>query len=236
MPGLTYAFLALPEAEPLIDPLAFDCAFGATIRGVLHEIRNPLQSLAYLRELEGDIPARFLGVLRDAADRTVIQSELLASLFDRPVVRDEPAAVQDVLRTAQALQAAVTHPDARIRVETSPDLPAVQVPAPTLLRSVMMLINNAREAVSTVGAGEVRIETDTDGPTRVIVRVCDDGGGVADDQREHLFVPGWTTKPPPHRGLGLCLARLLLECHGGSVECVDSANACFRAVVPVSTR
>ena len=88
---------------------------------------------------------------------------------------------------------------------------------PQLLEQAMInLLRNAADAV--VGAEDPRIEVSCevhDG--QVVLAVADNGAGVAEDRRDQIFVPFFTTKPGGS-GIGLNLARHIALGHGGQLE------------------
>jgi signal transduction histidine kinase len=78
------------------------------------------------------------------------------------------------------------------------------------------LIHNAVQALD--GQGEIAIETAAE-RGGVVVRVIDDGPGIPDDVMAQLFEPFFTTKPRGEgSGLGLSIARRILDRHGGTLE------------------
>jgi signal transduction histidine kinase len=74
----------------------------------------------------------------------------------------------------------------------------------------------------------------------VILRVEDDGPGVATDERERLFEPferGERSAPSPGLGVGLSLVARFAEAHGGRawVEDREGGGASFRVLIPDPT-
>jgi signal transduction histidine kinase len=71
------------------------------------------------------------------------------------------------------------------------------------------------------GKGKLTIETaTTDAEDAVYIRVIDDGPGVPEDVLSRIFEPFFTTKPKGEgTGLGLGIARKIVDKHGGEMRC-----------------
>ncbi|HSD26845.1 MAG TPA: ATP-binding protein, partial [Vicinamibacteria bacterium] len=118
-----------------------------------------------------------------------------------------------------------------VRVDLAPDVPQVEVDADQLKRVLLNVINNALEAMAETG-GELRLRTarESDG---VAIRVDDDGPGVEDVER--IFEPHYTTKVKG-LGLGLAIARQIVEEHGGTIraESVRGKGTSVRIHLPAA--
>jgi signal transduction histidine kinase len=88
---------------------------------------------------------------------------------------------------------------------------------PQLLeQAVINLLRNAADAV--VGVEQPRIDVTCEARDgQVVLAVADNGAGVAEDRRDQIFVPFFTTKPGGS-GIGLNLARHIALGHGGQLE------------------
>jgi signal transduction histidine kinase len=114
-------------------------------------------------------------------------------------------------------------------VTVSADMPeSVSVAAfPAELRQVFTnLITNAAEAASPNGAVKVKLTpqaagTDATGQKMLAgatVTITDNGTGIAEDVRPHLFQPFFTTKGEHGTGLGLWVSRGIVNKHGGTIS------------------
>ena len=96
------------------------------------------------------------------------------------------------------------------------------------------LIDNAIDAAPE--AGHVTV---TAGRERnsVVVRVIDDGGGIADADRDRIFEPFYTTKPVGEgSGLGLDVVQSIVRAHRGSVEVTSRPGRTeFRVCLPATS-
>jgi signal transduction histidine kinase len=124
-----------------------------------------------------------------------------------PKVEDPltPRAVREIVE-----QVAAAFPGVKWSLRLDGMLPCAGAPAPLLRDALSTVLRNAAEAMQ--GSGEVRVEAlSADG--RCEIRVLDRGPGLPEGTAR-MFEPGRTTKAGGH-GLGLFLARRLLEACGG---------------------
>ncbi|MBA3819508.1 MAG: HAMP domain-containing histidine kinase [Deltaproteobacteria bacterium] len=119
------------------------------------------------------------------------------------------------------------------------DLPHVPVFVDELNQVWTNLISNAQQAVASRAAdaqAHITIETavDADGRT-AIVRVIDDGPGVPPDVLPRIFEAFFTTKPKGEgTGLGLGIARQIVDKHGGELRCEsEPGHTVFEVRLPI---
>ena len=86
-----------------------------------------------------------------------------------------------------------------------------------------ILINLVKNALQ-AGAHHISIEGLSGSDDEVIIRVSNDGAGIAPESWDQIFVPFYTTKPDGS-GIGLSLARQIMHRHNGSIDLVRSENA-----------
>src|SRR5690606_1052695 len=104
----------------------------------------------------------------------------------------------------------------------------IDVDPDQLEQALINLVKNAAEASLSQG-GEVAIRA-TRGPGSIAIRIIDDGPGLSG--RETPSVPFFTTRPGG-AGIGLVLARQIVEAHGGSLRLHnrDDRSGCIAEVV-----
>jgi len=102
-----------------------------------------------------------------------------------------------------------------------------------LFRALLNLARNAREALESRGAGEIRVSAKRahDGVT---IDVADNGPGIPEAMREKLFQPFAGSVRRGGTGLGLAIARELMRAHGGDVTLVRTGpeGTLFRIEIP----
>lgn len=104
-----------------------------------------------------------------------------------------------------------------------------------LQQVITNLIVNAMDAVTSSAARKVDIEAARAG-NRAEVSISDHGPGIPSDQVKRVFEPFFTTKPEG-MGMGLAIARTIVEAHGGriSAENLPNGGALFRISLPLSS-
>lgn len=210
--------------------------FAAMARESAHQLGTPLSSLAgwieRLRAREDDAEARRIG--EHLAD-DYARLERVARRFERigqPARRD-PVDVADLAQGVadyfRPRLPALAHAVSVAACSTS-TTPVVRGDALLLEWALEALVKNAVDALS--GRGGHIVLAVADEPDDVVLRVSDDGPGVPREIRHRLFEPGTSTKPGGW-GMGLSLARRIVEGHGGRLELErNDGGATFAARLP----
>ena len=198
---------------------------GEMASAVAHSIRNPLSSIRTSVELALDRdPGEFQEPANDImAEVDKIEAwlrELLA--FTRPgSIRREPVDVNAVVRTTLESVNAQLVRKQLAAAATLPEPPPTAMADLSLLQQVLQsIVTNALDALPEGGRLEVKTAS-ADG--RVSIVVHDHGPGISSENLEQVFKPFFTTKPLGV-GLGLPLARRLVERMGGTLDLVSRAG------------
>ena len=103
------------------------------------------------------------------------------------------------------------------------------------LRQILInLMLNAAQALGGEGVLSLKLTAEEE---RAILTVEDNGPGIAVEDRENIFQPFFSTKPPGEgTGLGLPLCRKIIEAHGGEISATESnlGGALMRVVLPMA--
>jgi signal transduction histidine kinase len=134
--------------------------------------------------------------------------------------------------TLIVLRAKAKAKSAEVGADIEPGLPHIEGFGGELNQVWSNLIDNALDAVPKGGHVTVSATRDRD---TIVVRVVDDGPGIPEDIRARIFDPFFTTKGVGEgTGLGLDIARRLVERHRGAIEVSSSAGRTeFRVTLPV---
>jgi signal transduction histidine kinase len=220
----------------------------AFLGGIAHDLRNPLSTLKLTAAVpllaERPLPPAEVRGLFQRVDRQVAKLDrMVADLLDAARVeagrlslelqscdvRDLVAEVVDQQRTGA--------PDHRIEVS----LPAQPVPVRCdPIRMEQVLANLVGNAIKySPGGGRVRVGLSTE-KGRATLSVADQGVGIAPEEQPYIFEPfrrGARHEGIPGMGLGLSVARRIVEAHGGAldVESAPGAGATFRVRLPLLT-
>jgi signal transduction histidine kinase len=136
----------------------------------------------------------------------------MGNLAEKEFVDVEPG-IRD---TISILISKAKSKSAAISLDMAKELPHVYANGSDLNQVWFSLLDNALDAIS--NSGNIRIEACSE-MNRVVVRIVDDGPGIASDVISKIFDPFFTTKPPGHgTGLGLEITRRLLRQYQGDIS------------------
>jgi len=198
------------------------------VRGLAHEIRNPLGGLrgaAQLleRELKEPFLKEYTNVIIGEADR--LQNLLDRLLGPRTVPHRRLINIHQAVERVCTLVKAEAPPGVRLRCDYDPSIPDFQADPDLIIQAVLNVARNAVQAVGSEGNIVVRTRVHrhvTIGQKHhrlvACVDVIDDGPGIPPDMVEKVFYP-MVSGRPGGSGLGLSIAQSLVHQHGGVIQC-----------------
>ena len=206
------------------------------VEGVVHNLRNHMATaLAYLKEID----ARKL----EGADRESLETATAAANDAVAVLRDlaqgatpkvsyapNPVDLNELVTRAVGMaRPRARAKDVQLAIHEAPTDVSVKAD-PLLMREVMTnLVNNAIDAASLGGKVEISTGRRNGWP---FVSVADNGPGVSDDHRHHLFEPHFTTKEGG-TGLGLFMSYGVVREHQGQLLFEGNRRgAVFTVILP----
>jgi signal transduction histidine kinase len=194
---------------------------GELATGLAHEIRNPLAGIAGVIEIVGrDLPASSpaRAVVKDIRQEIAQINRAVTDLVEMarphpPQIRssDLNATVEHAVMLAR--QQALSKP-IKIELVKSPDLAEVDHDSVQIHQVLLNLLLNAVQAIDDEGI--IHVETAPHDGSAMIV-VSDTGRGIPSENLPNIFRAFYTTKGNG-TGLGLSLARRLVEEHHGRIE------------------
>jgi two-component system NtrC family sensor kinase len=231
------------EAQDRFSQAEKLAAVGTLAAGIMHEINNPLATIAAcaesleLSEAQASVPMREgLRLIQSEVRRCKGITDSLLD-FSRPksgdtTLVDVNAAIE---RTLFILKHHTRFKKLTVALDLDRSIGAVVLANEEQLVQVFMsLLINAMDAMREQGTVELRTRWGA-GAATVLAEVVDHGEGIRSADLPKLFEPFFTTKAPGRgTGLGLSICYAIIAEHGGRIE-VDSTpgeGSVFRIVLP----
>ena len=211
---------------------------GELATGLAHEIRNPLAGIAGVieiigRDLPSTSPAR--SVVKDVRQEIARINHIVTDLLQ--TARPHPPMVRKsnlnttvehavMLGRQQALANSI-----EIVLQKDPSLPEVEHDSDQIHQLLLNLLLNAMQAIERNGRVIVTVKAQG---SMAVVEVSDNGRGISPEHLPNIFRPFYTTKGDG-TGLGLSLARRIVEDHHGRIEVTSavSQGTTFAVALPL---
>lgn len=203
-------------------------AIRELIRGLAHEIKNPLGGLrgaAQLLERELTAPElqEYTQVIIGEADRLRTLVDGLLGPNNRPQRRR--INIHEVLERVRQLVQAEAPEGVELVRDYDPSIPPLVAEPDQLIQAVLNIVRNALQALGQQGRITLRSRaqrqfTIGDAVHKLVARIeiIDNGPGIAPALMDQIFFPMVTTRAEGS-GLGLPIAQTLVNQHGGLIEC-----------------
>ena len=217
--------MRLARDENILDRQA---ANRAVMRGLAHEIKNPLGGLRGAAQLlERELPNQSL---KEYTRIIIHEADRLRNLVDRMMgphqpLKKKPVNLHEILEHVRKLMLVEVPVGLTLERQYDPSLPEFEGDPEQLIQAVLNIVRNSAEAIQHQGVIRLstRIERSfTIGQKRhrLVLRadIGDNGPGIPEEIREHIFYPMVTAKPGG-TGLGLSIAQDIVAKHGGLIEC-----------------
>ncbi len=220
----------------------------ALLKGLAHEIKNPLGGLRGAAQLlEQELES---AELREYTQIIVDESDRLRNLVDRMLGPGKPQQVEavnihEVLERARQLTEAEAGEAINIVRDYDPSIPPLQADSERLIQATLNLTSNATQSLRTSGIDNATIAL----RSRVVRQftigghchklVCridieDNGPGIDPDLQDKIFVP-MVTGHASNTGLGLSIAQSIVNQHDGLIAFKSvPGNTCFSIYLPLA--
>ena len=211
---------------------------GEMATGLAHEIRNPLAGIAGVieiigRDLPTTSPAR--AVVKDVRQEIARINRIVSDLLQ--TARPHPPKVRksDLNTTVEhavmlGRQQALSK-GSEITLLKDPSLPEIEHDSDQIHQVLLNLLLNSLQAID--AKGKIAVVVERKGDTAVI-EVADTGRGISPELLPNIFRPFFTTKGDG-TGLGLSLARRIVEDHQGRIDVASTVGqgTTFSVVLPL---
>jgi two-component system nitrogen regulation sensor histidine kinase GlnL len=215
------------------------------VRGMAHEIKNPLGGLrgaAQLLQMELEDPAlhEYTGIIMAEADR-------LQNLVNRmlgPNRLPAPSLVNIHTLLERVRQLVLAEEDRRLNLvrDYDPSIPDIHVDSDTVVQALLNIVRNAARVVRNQSDGQIILRTRVLRRFtinhichRLVLKICveDNGPGIPKEIRKKLFYPMVSTSEEG-MGVGLSISQSLINKHGGLVECTSKPGMTqFNVLLPM---
>ena len=228
--------------------LAYERARTDLIAGISHDLRTPLTSVkGYIKGLRDGVantPEKQLQYLDVAYRKACAMDIMLQRLFyfskletgNLPIHFERADLGRFVSRFAEDVRGDVEAKGGRMTVAVSPGDHPIRVDTEQMYRVLLNLTDNAQHYAQAEQL-ELTLSVWQEGNTHRL-RFSDNGGGVPEEQLPHLFERFWRgsqareSRDGDNSGLGLYIAKYIVEIHGGSISVENGQGLTFEIVLP----
>jgi PAS domain S-box-containing protein len=230
--GFNIDITALDELRIKLSRAERLATLGQVAAGIAHEIRNPLVGIGstaalLLEELPASDPRHpeLAVILRETKRLDKIVNQIIDYARPRALVPVPVALVDLVQEVLKLLDPPILNKRILVTCDASPALPLLYADRDQLKQVLLNVVQNSIEAVAE--GGTLNISADTmphGGETDMVIKIRDNGFGIATDALAHVFEPFFTSGKSHGTGLGLAICRNIIEIHGGDILLTSDAG------------
>jgi signal transduction histidine kinase len=216
---------------------------GQLAAGVAHELNEPLTGILGFAELlkeTHNMPRTAMSDVSRIESAALHAREVVRKLltFARQVPpKQRVVNVNSVIREVESFfEGRCTQQGTRLEMELDDTLPDIFADESQIRQVVLNLMINALHAVEK--DGRIRISTRLQNKD-ILISLQDDGPGIAEDIKDKIFLPFFTTKAVDKgTGMGLSVVDGIVKSHKGRIEVASgpSRGAIFKVFLPVEKR
>ena len=213
------------------------------VRGLAHEIKNPLGGLRGAAQLlESELNDKelkeYTQIIIEEADR--LQNLVNRMLGPNRVPMKSVVNIHHALERVRSLVKAEGRNGVVLNCDYDPSIPEIIGDMDQLIQALLNIVRNAARAVMPKGVITLRTRIRrqcTVGNIRhrhvAAIQIIDNGPGIPEEIRDRLFFP-LVTEGTGGMGLGLSISQSLINQHGGLIECSsEPGHTVFTILLPV---
>jgi len=235
------AGIAVENAQLYKDKIQNErlAAMGQAISGLSHYIKNIVAAMDTSHAMvEKALAAEDLSVidrvwkiLRRSNQRiSNLVLDMLAYSKDRKPDL-QPCYINEVCKEAAELcHDRIRTKHGQLQLQLDPKLPRILADPQGIHRCLLNLLTNAIDALNEE-EGKVKISTQKQGESEVLITVDDNGAGIPENIRKRIFDVFFSTKGSQGTGLGLAVTKKIIEEHGGNIEVQSSEGEGTKFVI-----
>ncbi len=211
------------QSQKLLTEQTRLAQIGETLSMIAHQWRQPLGTIATIagglkmRLFKEDLTSETALVkLTSIEEHTQMLSKTINAFQDfyKPHLEESETSIDELIFSSiYIIQPALEHDN--ITVETSLNAPSnVKIYKQDLQQVILAILQNAREALLEHKKSHPRIKIETRSDDKGIqILISDNAGGIASKNISDIFMPYYSTKEKNGRGLGLYMAKNIIEKH-----------------------
>jgi len=213
-------------------------AVGRMVSSIIHDFRGPLTSIRAAAELMGRDPqgpktARMTGMILGEVDRmTEMTQDVLEFCRGRTnIVSSRQGLAAFLSEAVDQIRDDMTSRSISVVLDVAEDVP-VLIDERRMIRVVRNLFDNAADAMTSGGVLTIRTAREEG---LICLSVADTGCGMTEEVRRRVFEPFFSDGKREGNGLGMAIARRIVEAHDGEirVESAPGAGTTVRIVLPL---
>ncbi|MYF98987.1 HAMP domain-containing protein [Candidatus Poribacteria bacterium] len=202
-------------------------------RQLAHEVKNPLFPIRLsVENLQAakDRPEIFENIFDECTDTIIEEVDRIRELIDEfhqyarlPVPDRHPTDLNDIVDAVLKLYMELSQAQNITVEKQTSSLPLLSLDREQMERAVGNLVKNAIEAMPDGGTLTLRTYATSNDGNLISLEVQDNGHGMSEETRKHLFTPDYTTKAYG-TGLGMAIVRRIITVHGGEIAVESEEN------------
>lgn len=223
-------------------------ATRALVRGVAHEVKNPLGGIRgaaqlLARELPDDSLTEYTDIIIAEVDR--LRNLVDQMLGPRKLPKWSQLNIHEILERVRSVLTAETGEPVKIDRDYDPSLPEMCGDKDQLIQAILNIVRNAKQALTefdeqpnpAIILRSRALRQFTIGHTRhrlvLLVEIEDNGPGISKEMQETMFYPMISGRAAG-TGLGLSISQSIINQHHGLVECEsEPGKTTFRLMLPL---